>query len=140
MPKPYEPPSYTVEQITRATRAQCWDCGGSAPPYVVNNDVWEMAWPNGEPARRRLSTLATRLYPNYRKLDPQSHRVLIAICLCFGCLELRLGRSLRVGAFQRTALSGRRIYVNAGIFLGYRLGLEAAKIIAETRDKSDEGG
>ena len=133
-------PSYTTDQVKRAAKSQCWDCGGPSPPYVVNNDVWQEAWPNGEPARRRLSTLATQLFPNARRIDPTSHRVLVSICLCFGCLERRIRRSLRIGDFQRMALSGNRIYLNDGVFLGYRLGLEAAQIIEETRNKKDEGG
>lgn len=142
MRKQHTPPSYTVEQVTRAARHQCWDCGMPTAPYMVHNEVWKAAWPDGEPARRRLSTLATKLFPNRRNQDPQTHRVLVSINLCFGCLEKRLGRHLTVDDFQRFAKkSGNRIYVNDGIFMGYRIGLRVtAKKAAELGDKKDEGG
>jgi hypothetical protein len=143
MPKPE--PTYTVDQITRVKRWWCWDCGTPANPYRVHDDVWKAAWPEGAPHRRRLTDLATRLFPNAHRRDPTTNKVVISICLCFLCLERRLGRELQITDFPTVSKAGVPAYANYGVFIGYRMGTGAkarklAKIAEETGDKKDEGG
>lgn len=118
----------------------CFDCGSPGPWYMVNNEVWKAAWPEGEPAKKRLSTLATAMFPKAQRRSPDSGKVIVAVCLCFLCLERRLKRPLTIADFQRKASSGNDIWTNAGIFFGYRLGLRDAQKALKLGDKKDEGG
>lgn len=133
-------PSYTKEQVERAKKFWCWDCGEPSPLYMVNNDIWKAAWPEGEPNRRRLTSLATTFFPEAQRRDKLTGRVVISICLCFTCLEHRINRKLTLDDFQRSAKSGRIVYANTPIWLGYRMGFLAAKKAEKVGDKKDEGG
>lgn len=128
----------------RAKRWWCWDCGAPVNPYLLHNSTWALAWPGGEPNRRRLTDQATAQFPQAHRRDPETNKVVIAICLCFLCLEARIKRPLQITDFPVRSKAGKPVYANYGVFLGYRMGTEtkARKVLKtqeETGDKKDEG-
>jgi hypothetical protein len=148
MPTKNPPPTtFTPEQLLRAVKGWCWDCGDRVPNYLVQNDVWNSAWPDAErigaKKLQRLKQIATRHFPE-RPRAIGSDFIHVHIHLCFGCLELRLKRRLRPTDFQMVTLGGKPVPENAGFFLGYALGYRAAELdakkAAENGDKKEEGG
>ena len=141
------PTVFTPEQLLRAVKGWCWDCGEIVANYLVHNEVWEEAWPKevriGTNRLEHLKKAATKAFPE-RKRSPDSNMVYVHVHLCFSCLELRLGRPLKMKDFVTVTRKGKVMAVNAGIFLGYKLGykagMRAAKKAAESGDKKDEGG
>ena len=112
---------------------------------MVQNKIWNAAWPQGfgKKKLRRLKEAATRDFGE-RQRSTHSGLVRVYVNLCFGCLELRLGRHLTIKDFIAVTLEGKPMSHNAGVFLGYLLGYRAAKReaqkSAEDGDKKDEGG
>ncbi len=141
------PTTFTPEQLIRAVKGWCWDCGERCPNYLVHNEVWRAAWSDeewiGDKKRMRLKQAATKHFPE-RPRSEHSELVQVHVHLCFGCLELRLTRHLRMSDFQAVTTKGKPVPENAGVFLGYLLGyrqqLREAKKAAESGDKKDEGG
>lgn len=141
--------TFTPEQLLRAVKGWCWDCGDRMQNYIVQNEVWAAAWTDeatriGSKRLERLKREATEAFPE-RPRSRDSNLVHVHIHLCFGCLELRIGRRLRVTDFIPVTKKGKPVPENAGIFLGYQLGYRAgekaaAKKAAENGDKKDEGG
>ncbi len=139
------PTSFTPDQVLRAVKGWCWDCGEQVPEYMVQNEVWKAAWPGGfgEKKLKRLKVAATKDFGE-RERSIHSGLVHVHLNLCFGCLELRLGRHLTIKDFIAVTRKGKPMSYNAGVFLGYLLGYRAAKReaqkVAEDGDKKDEGG
>ncbi len=145
----YQPPptTFTPEQLIRAVKGWCWDCGERVPNYLVHNDVWNQAWPKdqkvGLKKLMRLKEAATKQFPE-RPRSPHSDFVHVHVHLCFGCLELRLKRRLKITDFRMLTAYDKPLAENAGIFLGYQMGYRhgterAAKKAEESGDKKDEG-
>lgn len=136
--------TFTHEQLLRAVKGWCWDCGIRPPNYMVQNEVWHAAWPESDPlSKKRIDRLkkdATKVFPD-RPRSKDSDLVFIHIRLCFECLEKRLGRKLSINDFSMLTRSGTPYPDNGGIFLGYALGMrDAAKTPEKPGDKKDEGG
>ncbi len=145
----YQPPptTFTPEQLIRAVKGWCWDCGERVPNYLVYNEVWDQAWPKhqkiGVTKLERLKEAATKQFPE-RPRSPHSNRVHVRVYLCFGCLELRLKRRLKITDFRMLTAGDKPLAENAPVFLGYQLGYRAAeralaKKAEESGDKKDEG-
>lgn len=138
---------FTQDQLLRAVKGWCWDCGERVPDYIVTKEVWKAAWPGDDRiGRKRLEHLkqaATRVFPE-RQRSADSNLVHVHLHLCFSCLEKRLRRKLHITDFTTKTRAGKVVKENAGIFLGYLLGqqaaVRAAKKAAEVGDKKDEGG
>jgi hypothetical protein len=67
----------------------CWDCRKPAPQYMVSDRVWRKAWPDYHEIKDRE-----------RRWKGTSQEALCHLSLCFDCLEVRLGRSLRASDFN----------------------------------------
>jgi len=136
---------FTPDQLLRAVKGWCWDCGERVPDYIVQKEVWNAAWPGddrmGTKRLKRLKQAATRVFPE-RARSIDSNLVHVHVHLCFPCLEKRLGRKLVITDFTTKTRAGKIVKENAGIFLGFMLGqkVERAKKGEETGDKKDEGG
>jgi hypothetical protein len=148
MPRINQPPTtFTPDQILRAVKGWCWDCGERCPNYVVDSKVWRAAWDDrdwlGSKKLLRLKQAATKHFPE-RARSIDSDLVHVHIHLCFGCIELRLKRHLRITDFTMLSAHDKPLAENAGIFLGYLMGYKAAmhesKKAAEAGNKKDEGG
>lgn len=141
--------TFTYDQVLRAVKGWCFDCGMPAPVYIVHREVWVAAWPPDNPCSERrkqvLRKIATKLFPD-RPRSPDSGLAKVHLHLCFNCLEKRLGRPLEITDFPITTRQDLPRTENVGIFLGYMLGKRAARRQAvaqkpdENRDKKDEGG
>lgn len=88
-----------LEKVLSSLR--CFDCHGVDPGYMVHYEVWAQAWPDYHQTRITLR-------------EQFSHLKGVWLCLCFNCLEKRLGRSLVVGDFTKAP-------INDGIRFGYCL-------------------
>lgn len=148
MPRRNQPPTrFAPEKLLRAVKGWCWDCGERCPNYRLHDDVWRSAWTDEEwigPKRSlRLKRAATEHFPE-RQRSIDSNLVHVHVHLCFGCLELRLKRHLRITDFVMLSTHDKPLAENAGVFLGYLMGhkdaARAAKKGGEGGDKKDEGG
>lgn len=136
---------FTQDQLLRAIKGWCWDCGEGVADYIVQNEVWRAAWPDndrmGKKRLDRLKQAATRVFPE-RSRSIDSNLVHVHVHLCFTCLEKRLGRKLIIADFTTKTRAGKIVKENAGIFLGFMLGqkVERAKKAVEVGNKNEEGG
>lgn len=89
---------------TKRKIGECYDCGFSHDWYMLKDEVWLQAWPEG------YKELRTKL-----TLENQGRRVFVG--LCYECLEKRLGRMLTIDDFDLG------IPINSGIRMGFKLGL-----------------
>jgi len=69
--------------------ANCRDCNRLADHYMVHDDVWHQAFPDATILRQATGVL------------------------CFECLEVRLGRKLRLKDFQHKNPMNRSIFLGA---------------------------
>lgn len=96
----------TLEEVVKNHR--CYDCRGWDSCYMVHDEVWAKAWPDYREVRKALVQQYGSPPVNGLRKDR------IFLCLCFGCLEKRLGRPLELGDFKRAP-------INEPIFFGYRM-------------------
>lgn len=94
----------------RADVFRCFDCHNHSCNYMVVAGVWNEAWPNCRLHKRILMSMARERYIEHKP----------ACILCLECLQLRLGRKLRIGDFSDAP-------INKGIFLGFKLGEASAR-------------
>lgn len=95
---------YNNTNTIQKKMGECYDCTSTQDWYMLRDEVWNQAWPED------YSKLRTRL-----TLENQGKRVFI--CLCYDCLEKRLGRSLTIDDFDLG------LPINSGIRMGFKLGL-----------------
>ncbi len=89
-----------IEKFNKWSR--CADCNHLGDYYMLNNTVWEEAFPDYIEVKKK------------RRLEDPS----ASVQLCLRCVEIRLDRFLTIDDFTTAP-------VNDSIFFGYRIGKAA---------------
>jgi hypothetical protein len=95
----------------------CWDCDKDATGYMLKDDLWHQAWPTYDNDRKEAAA-------QYGKDESGKRNPMACLCLCFGCLEKRLGRRLTPLDFNFKSK------LNEGILLGMRFETQSPRGLA----------
>jgi len=92
--------------------SHCFDCDSNTTLYSVHDHVWLKAWPDYQEDKARVVTR----YGEYivDAYEGTKRHPMNCLCLCFDCLEKRLGRPLTIDDFDGTR-------ANDGIRFGHSL-------------------